>query len=61
MHNDGFTYCAECGRVLRSCFFCRPCGRAFCSPECHSQHRVKQHRGSVAEPEAEHSDTESRK
>lgn len=36
-----FTHCQECGQKLDSAFFCRPCGRSFCSLECRDRHTAR--------------------
>jgi hypothetical protein len=42
MSSLGFTCCSECGKKLRTSFFCHECGQACCSLDCYCRH-VAQH------------------
>jgi hypothetical protein len=43
-----FICCAECGKKLRTTFFCQECGRPACSLDCYCRHESK-HAGTPPE------------
>jgi hypothetical protein len=55
-----FTCCSECGKKLRTTFFCQECGQPSCSLDCYCRHEAH-HAGAQQETplhqEAEASDT----
>jgi hypothetical protein len=36
-----FTCCAECGKKLRTTFFCQECGQPSCSIDCYCRHESR--------------------
>ena len=34
----GYTCCSECGKKLRTTFFCQGCGQPSCSLDCYCRH-----------------------
>jgi hypothetical protein len=36
-----FTCCSECGKKLRTTFFCQDCGRPACSLDCYCRHAAR--------------------
>ncbi len=43
-----FTCCAECGKKLRTTFFCQECGQPACSLDCYCRHESN-HNGTEQE------------
>jgi hypothetical protein len=39
-----FTCCSECGKELRTTFFCQECGRPACSLDCYCRHEARHDR-----------------
>lgn len=37
----GFFCCAECGRKLRTTYFCQGCGQPSCSLDCYCRHQAR--------------------
>lgn len=47
-----FTCCSECGRKLRTTFFCQECGQSSCSIDCYCRHDAKHaEKQQAAQPE----------
>jgi hypothetical protein len=36
-----FNCCAECGKKLRTSFFCQECGQPSCSLDCYCHHEAR--------------------